>query len=83
MCETTLDIMPEPYHKCVFLSPFIVPIFTEGIMYFTKNFNVVTFDFYLAYFVPQGDLCMFYIAHDIDLIITGKISSNCVVLKYV
>lgn len=39
-------------------------------MDFTKRFYVVTFDLYLAYFVPQGDLCMLCCEHGIKLIIT-------------
>lgn len=44
-------------------------------MYFTKCFNIVTSDLYLAYFVscgPRGDLYMFYGAPQIELITTRK-----------
>ena len=41
--------------------------------YFTKSFEVVTFDLYLVYLVPQGDFWLLYCAHGIELIIARKV----------
>ena len=44
---------PDPLHKYVFLGKSVEP----ALMDFTKSFNVVLSDLYLANFVPQGDVC--------------------------
>ena len=80
---STLDVLPDRYHKLVFLSRSIEPIFMEGVtcgqpieplygrhhMYFTKSFNVVIFNLYSSFFAPERDLCALYCAHRIELII--------------
>lgn len=45
-------------------------------IHFTESFEVVTSDLYLAYFFPQGDLCMLYCMHRIALIITKNICTK-------
>lgn len=46
---------------------------------FTKSFNVVTSNLYLAYFIPQRDSCILCCARRMELIIAG-ISFHQIVL---
>ena len=49
------DPPPDPIISLVFLGQSIEPTFTG----FTKSFDRVTSGVILAYFAPQGDVCMF------------------------
>lgn len=42
-------------------------------MNFTETLDVIMPDLYLAYSVPQGNSCMIYCVHGIELIITREV----------
>lgn len=60
------DPSPGPYDELASLRKSTDPVFMD----FTKSFYVVTSDLYLAYFVPQRNLCILRCALRIELIIT-------------
>lgn len=63
---------PDPYCKLAFQSVYRTHLNAYD-MYFAKCFDVAMSDLQLAYIVPQGDLCMFYCTHKIELIIMRNV----------
>lgn len=55
--KTTQDPSSNPYHELVFLSHSIEPMLWKVPCVLNKD--AVTSDLQIAYFVPQGDLCVF------------------------
>lgn len=86
-----MDPPQESYHKLAFLRQSIEPIFTEGVTCsqsieaifmesitstLQRIFDVVTSNLYLAYLVPQRDLCVVCCTQGSKLIITRKVFTN-------
>lgn len=78
LCEQRLhwNLLPsDPYEKRVLLSQSIELLFMKGGMCILQSFDVVTSDLHLAF-------SLLYCVQGIELIITRKVSLNCVMLTY-
>lgn len=64
------ETFPEPDPCQTLIINFLKESIETIFMNFTKSFDVVASDQYLAYFISQGDLCLFGCTHGTELIIT-------------